>query len=264
MIGHETELFQQRRALDAQGDGHETQGTTEPRAFLGDARPARDIGPPRVHIASNVRLLREGLLSALAVDGRIEIVGACGMDDAARAIISGRADVLLLDVAAPESLSLPRRLREIAPGLRTVAFAVADAEANVLACAEAGISGYVAQDGSAEDLVAAVLSAVDGELVCPPRIAALLFARVAALSNGNIGVAAEPLTPREREIADLVALGLPNKSIARELSLAPATIKNHVHNVLQKLSLQRRGEIAAMWPRHTSRSASTASGAPVP
>ena len=133
--------------------------------------------------------------------------------------------------------------------LRTVAFAVADVEADVLACAEAGISGYVAEDGSAEDLVAAVLRAVNGELVCPPRIAALLFARVAALSDRTFRAPAEPLTPREREIADLVASGLPNKSIACELSLAPATIKNHVHNILQKLSLQRRGELAASWPR---------------
>jgi DNA-binding NarL/FixJ family response regulator len=208
-----------------------------------------------VHIVSNVRLLREGLSSTLAADARIEIVGACALDEAARAILTRRPDVLLLDVISSDSLELPRQMRTVAPSLRTVAFAVADAEADVLACAEAGISGYVAQDGSAEDLVVAILRAVGGELVCPPRIAALLFARVAALSDRSFGGAFEPLTPRERQIAGLIANGLPNKSIARELSLAPATIKNHVHNILQKLSLQRRGELIAFWRRSGSRAA---------
>lgn len=258
MTGHETGPIQQRAALDARRRGDGTRPDVGPRAVREAARFTRGERPPRVHIVSNVRLLREGLLSALAVDDRVEIVGACGLDGADRAILSERADVLLLDLATPEGLGLPRRMRAIAPGLRTVAFAVADAEADVLACAEAGISGYVAQDGSSEDLVAAVLRAVDGELICPPRIVALLFARVAALSEGAPGAVAEPLTPRESEIADLVARGLPNKSIARELSLAPATIKNHVHNVLQKLSLQRRGEIAYRWTRRESSSATGA------
>lgn len=258
MTGHETERAQQRRALSGRRGGDKPLAQAAPYPMVGAAGFPRGDGPPRVHIVSNVRLLREGLLSALAVDDRVEIVGACGLDGAASAVLGGRADVLLLDVTTLEGLSLPRQMRAITPGLRTVAFAVADAEADVLACAEAGISGYVAQDGSAEDLVAAVLRAVDGELVCPPRIVALLFARVAALTESAFGAAAEPLTPREREIADLVARGLPNKSIARELSLAPATIKNHVHNVLQKLSLQRRGEIAARWTRRASSSATRA------
>jgi DNA-binding NarL/FixJ family response regulator len=74
-------------------------------------------------------------------------------------------------------------------------------------------------------------------------VAALLFQRLAALSP-NAAAPHEPLTPREQEIASFVARGLPNKLIARRLRLAPATIKNHVHNILQKLGLQRRGELA--------------------
>jgi len=110
-------------------------------------------------------------------------------------------------------------------------------------------------DGSAEDLITAILRTVGGEVICSPRVAAALFARVAALAGRGGGASAEPLTPREQEIADLVACGLPNKTIARELSLAPATIKNHVHNILQKLGLQRRGEIIAAWPRRSPRPA---------
>jgi DNA-binding NarL/FixJ family response regulator len=202
--------------------------------------------------------LREGLSSALACDPRIEVVGSSNSEGVIRAILGQRPEVLLLDAITPESLDLPRRMRTLLPSLRSVAFAVADSDADVLACAESGIAGYVARDGSVEDLVAAILRAVGGELVCPPRIAAVLFARIAALSNRGVDMPVEPLTPREREIADLVACGLPNKTIARELSLAPATIKNHVHNILQKLNLQRRGEIIAVWPRRKSRASGQA------
>jgi two-component system nitrate/nitrite response regulator NarL len=108
-------------------------------------------------------------------------------------------------------------------------------------------TGYVGQDGSAEDLVAAVLRALRGEVLCSPQIAAFLFNRIATLSSGRSTAPADaPLTPREREIAALVACNLPNKEIARRLCLGPATIKNHVHNILQKLDIHRRGEIAGL------------------
>jgi DNA-binding NarL/FixJ family response regulator len=205
----------------------------------------RAAGRPRVCVVSDVRLFREGLFASLSGQTGIDVVGTGCAAEAHDLVLVLRPDALLLDLAARDSLALPRSLVALLPSLRVVAFAVTEAETDVLACAEAGISGYVAQDGSVEDLVGTVLHAVDGELVCPPRIAALLFQRVAALSVQAPSGPSEPLTPREREIAGLVARGLPNKAIARELRLAPATIKNHVHNILQKLSLQRRGEIAA-------------------
>jgi DNA-binding NarL/FixJ family response regulator len=88
---------------------------------------------------------------------------------------------------------------------------------------------------------------VKGELACSPRIAAALFERLAALSSKSAAARWDSvLTPREREIAGLLVRGLPNKVIARDLFLEPATVKNHVHNILQKLNLQPRGEIATL------------------
>jgi two-component system, NarL family, nitrate/nitrite response regulator NarL len=155
-------------------------------------------------------------------------------------------EVLLLDLGANESLTIARRARQLLPALRVVVFAVQEIGENVLACAEAGISGYVAQDGSVEDLVAAVLRALRGELVCSPRIAALLFSQMATLSHKRAEPSDAPLTRREREIAALVACNLPNKEIAQRLRLGPTTVKNHVHNILQKLNIHRRGEIARL------------------
>jgi two-component system nitrate/nitrite response regulator NarL len=147
-------------------------------------------------------------------------------------------------MAGHDCLVIPRQLHIILPALRIVAVAVAELETDVIACAEAGICGYVAQSGTVEDLVGALLRALTGELICSPRVAALLFGRLAALSAGRQpSPADDQLTQRERQIAELIARGLQNKEIARHLCLGHATVKNHVHNILQKLNIQRRSEI---------------------
>jgi len=199
---------------------------------------------PRVYIASHVRLYREALAGSLVHHGGLCVAGQGTGAEALAELASLQPEVLLLDLTASDSLAVPRRAQMICPALRVVAFAVAEVDTDVLACAEAGICGYVAQDGSVADVVDTVLRAVAGELVCPPRIAALLFRRVASLASGG-RVAEAPLTAREEEIAALLAYGLSNKHIARRLRLSDATVKNHVHNILQKLKLERRSEVAA-------------------
>ena len=208
-----------------------------------------EIVRPQIYLVSDVRLYREGLVACLALQGRLTILGVGGSEDAIDRITTLRPQVVLLDLAACDSLNIPHRAKEILPAVKVVAFAVAETEEHVLACAEAGISGYVPQDGSLEDLEAAVVRSLRGELVCPPHIAALLFSRLATMSKRRVdGHVDDPLTPREREVAGLIALNLPNKEIARRLRVGPATIKNHVHNILQKLKIHRRGDIPRMRP----------------
>jgi two-component system nitrate/nitrite response regulator NarL len=201
---------------------------------------------PSVYIASDVRLYREALASGLVGDGVLRVAGQGPCAQALHDVARLRPDVLLLDLASPNSLAAPRAALAIAPDLRVVAFAVSEVEADVLACAEAGICAYVAKEGTVAEVVATVLRALSGELVCPPRIAALLFNRVAKLAAGGPVSDDTVLTTREQEIAGLLVHGLSNKHIARRLGLAHATVKNHVHNVLQKLNVERRGEIAAL------------------
>jgi len=206
-------------------------------------RPER--GTARVYTVCEVRLYCEGLISIL--QSRLEMVGAGGSGDFLDRITALRPDVLLLDLAAHDSLTIPRRAQQVLPAVRVVAFAVAEIDEKILACAEAGISSYVMHDGSSEDLIAAVYAALKDELVCSPRIAGLLFRRMAKLRDGQpLETADAHLTPREREIAALVARNLPNKEIARRLLLGPATVKNHVHNILQKLNVHRRGDVARL------------------
>jgi two-component system, NarL family, nitrate/nitrite response regulator NarL len=217
-------------------------------AFSVADNPRPEPNFPRVYLISDVRLYREGLISRLGQPCQLELVGAGGSGDFLDRIVELRPEVLLLDLGAYESLSIPRRARQVLPAIRVVAFAVAEIGENVLACAEAGISGYVTTDGSIEDLVAAVFNALRGELLCSPRIAALLFNRMATFSDGRITAPADALslTRREREIAALVACHLPNKEIARRLRIGPTTVKNHVHNILQKLNVHHRGDIGRL------------------
>lgn len=200
--------------------------------------------PRCVYIISETLLFREGLKAMLFREGGLDVVGHGPPAYALEEVGNLAPELVLLDMAGPDSLVIPRRLHLILPALRIVAVALAEQEADVIACAEAGICAYVTQSGTVEDLVGVILRALSGELICPPRITALLFHRVASLSTARLPDASdETLTRREREIARLIARGLQNKEIARRLCLGNATIKNHVHNILQKLRIQRRSDI---------------------
>jgi two-component system, NarL family, nitrate/nitrite response regulator NarL len=147
-------------------------------------------------------------------------------------------------MATPESLGLVRRIRHATPEVKVVALAVPDDESSVVACAEAGVAGYVTRDQSIEDVVAVVESVAHGELIASPRVAATLLRRVTALAADR-GASALPgarLTPRELEIVALIEKRRSNKQIARELCIEVNTVKNHVHSILKKLHVDRRAD----------------------
>jgi DNA-binding NarL/FixJ family response regulator len=215
-----------------------------PRANNGRSEASGDR--PHVLIASDVRLYREGLATILAGLGQFSIVAAVAGSDLTLAYLAHfGADVVLLDMALPGCFGLPAALRAEAP-VKFIAFAVSEGDDGVLACAEAGFAGYVGKDGCAEDLVLTINGALRGEVLCPPKIAGALFRRLAALANSHPpDPSISGLTRRELEIVELVDQGHSNKEIARRLQIGPATVKNHVHNILEKLHVRRRAEAAA-------------------
>ena len=209
---------------------------------------------PRLFILSDVCLLREGLVLALSQQSSVIVVGSSDLSTSPTQIAELRPDVLLLDIAMPGGLNVSLPLRQALPNLKIVAIAVAEVEQELIACAEAGVSGFVSRQGSAQDVVAAVHCTVRGELVCSPRTAALLFSRLAALSSErNTAPDNGALTRREHEVVSLVNEGLSNKEIARQLRIQNATVKNHIHSILSKLQVRRRGEVAAQLRRAAGR-----------
>ncbi len=200
-----------------------------------------------VLIVADIRLYREGLAQALEGETGFHLAGTA--EDPAKAIAELRAqhiDLALVDMAMAASGSVIRAIRGLAPDVKVVALSVAETESDVCACAEAGVAGYVPRQASLTDLLATLESAARGEAVCSPRMAAGLIRRVAALASSQPPVITPlNLTPREREILRLLDDGLTNKEIARRLGIEVATVKNHVHNILEKLQVHRRGEAAA-------------------
>jgi len=201
----------------------------------------------RVVVVAEIRLYREGLADMLRGEPGMDVAAtASGVDEAVRALREHEPDVVLIDMAIPDNAWVVRALVAAVPGTRVVALAVPEVEREVLACAEAGVAGYVTRDGSLEDVVVAVESAARGELLGSPRMAATLFQRVATLALERSPESIESrLTARELEILDLIDQGLSNKEIARLLTIELSTVKNHVHNILEKLNVSRRSEAAA-------------------
>jgi two-component system, NarL family, nitrate/nitrite response regulator NarL len=210
-------------------------------------RAALDL-QPHVIIVSDTRLYREGLALSLARVDRVVVVGVADTVASALTCIEEKnPDVALLDFAMPEALALPHAIATARMRVKVVAFSVADTEDEVCECAEAGIAGYVARNGSKDDLIAAVENAVRGEVLCSPRVAASLFRRLAAhIQTTRQQPPEAALTSREQKIIELIDRGLSNKEIARQLKISLPTVKNHVHNILEKLQVRRRGAAAAL------------------
>jgi DNA-binding NarL/FixJ family response regulator len=126
-----------------------------------------------------------------------------------------------------------------------VALGVEECPDRIIGLAEAGARGYVPLDGDIDDVIRATVSATRGELHCPPHIAFAMWRRIGA--PGAARPEPEPkvhLTRREQEVLALISLGASNQQIARELFIELRTVKNHVHNILSKLGVKRRGEAA--------------------
>ncbi len=200
----------------------------------------------RVVIASDVRLYRDGLARILAERPEIEFADSAPLEFAADRVARLRPRVLLADSAAVRDGRLVREVTSACAETLVVAFAVAERETEVVACAEAGVVAYVPRDASVEEMVEILVGAAGGELRCSPTMAAGVFRRVAVLAaEGKVRADGPPLTEREAEVRNLVAQGLSNKQIAGRLSIQISTVKNHVHRVLEKMGVSRRGEAAA-------------------
>jgi two-component system nitrate/nitrite response regulator NarL len=203
-----------------------------------------------VFIFCDVRLYREGLVVCLSRQPSIVVRGAADISPRALLqVIELRPDVVILDVSGPTSFDIAKSLCARVPAIKIIAFAVKEIEQDVVACAVAGFAGYVPHDGSEADLMAAIDDAMCGELHCSPRVAGLLFRHLGVVSAPHPSlVDPTTLTQREQQVLVLLAQGMSNKEIAREAQISSATVKNHVHNILEKLQVRRRGEAAARLP----------------
>jgi DNA-binding NarL/FixJ family response regulator len=205
--------------------------------------------PVRIVIVHSVRLYREALADLLHREGRIEVLGTAASLGAANEVVRAYApDVCLLGLGAMDELDSVREFVQALPGVKLVALGVGETTAEVVAWAEAGIHGFVTQDGEVDNCIAAIEAAALGNLTCSETVAAVLLRRVAELA-ATLADGTRPdhvLTRRELEILELIGQDLSNKEIATRLFIEVTTVKNHVHKILEKLGVRRRSEAATL------------------
>ncbi len=202
----------------------------------------------RVVVVDDHSMFRSGVKAELA--GAVDIVGeAADVAEAVQVVQRLRPDVVLLDVHLPGGggVEVLRTVHESAPEIRFLALSVSDASEDVVGVIRAGARGYVTKTLTGPELVEAITRVAAGDAVFSPRLAGFVLDAFAgqpgeAPSSGDPDL--DQLSPREREVLRLIARGYTYREAARELVLSVKTIETHVSNVLRKLQLSNRRELA--------------------
>jgi DNA-binding NarL/FixJ family response regulator len=197
----------------------------------------------RVLVVGDVRVSREELARAMVrADRRIDASASPCVTEVAEKTALGEVDALIVDMTAARAMLVVEQVAARHPNVKIVALAAPE-DGDVIRCAEAGVSAFLPADSSIDDVLAALRTVEQGDSFCPPGVAATLLRRLREIGR-TTSVDGSPLTARELEIVRLLELGLTNKEIARQLSIALPTVKNHVHHILEKLGVERRAEAA--------------------
>lgn len=206
----------------------------------------------RVLVIDDNRLVREGLTSLLNEQPDLRVVAAAeDRTTGLRQLQEFTPHIVLVDAALDngDSFSFVGILRKTAPETKVIVMDLLPAPEDVIEFVKAGANGFIMKDATVEDLMSTIRSVALGADVVPPALTGTLLSHIAQQASAvrrMPGVAeAVRMTKREREIMNLIAEGMSNKEIAQRLSIATYTVKSHVHNILEKLALHSRLQIAA-------------------
>jgi DNA-binding NarL/FixJ family response regulator len=199
-------------------------------------------------IIDDCTLYRENLAAMFAQKGITAPSVAWDLPSLVTALDGIGPTVVLVNIATRDSALLLRAVKELRPNVRAIVLGASeDNESEIVACAEAGVSGYHMRTDSLEDLLVLIRKVAGGETLCSPRVSAILLRRLSALASQREPAAKElALTTREAQILTMLELGRSNQDIATQLSIAVHTVKNHVHSLLTKLGVSTRAEAAAL------------------
>jgi two-component system nitrate/nitrite response regulator NarL len=208
---------------------------------------------PTIVILSDIRFLQEALAEILGREARLSVIGiAANLVEAQASWLNILPDIVLLDTTLPDAIGAIAAIREWLPKSRVIALALAETEKNVIAWGEAGVTSYIPRTATLADVITAIGNTMRGEQACSARISATLLHRLSEHPAPSPASNQPSLTAREAEIVQLLATGLSNKQIALRLHISLATTKSHVHNLLTKLELPRRGHAATWLRQHTT------------
>jgi DNA-binding NarL/FixJ family response regulator len=213
----------------------------------------RDCSMTKIRLAvmEDNRLVREGLTSLIGDQRDLEIVGAFGGGEAALRRVGELApDVLLLDLGlrSHSSLCTAEFIKTRFSAVKVIMMDLVPMQSDLVHFVRAGVSGFIHTDATSDDFLKTIRSVAGGTKVLPPSLIGSLFSQIVDLAlkrSDQELFRAVRMTKREREIIEMISDGLSNKEIAQRINVATFTVKGHVHNILEKLALQSRLQIAA-------------------
>ena len=208
------------------------------------ARKNSAVADLRTIVVSDVTLFRDGISAGLKRLKKLDVIAALCPSEAVAFLSDNAVGIVILDTSRRRALAHASSIKRRFPDIHIIAFGIGATE-DVLAGAESGVSAFVDESGTIEDINEAALRALKGQSYCSPELTAQLLLHISTLAQGRQARSSTILTERENEIASLVRQGLSNKGIAQRLRISPATVKNHVHNILEKLELTSRGAIGS-------------------
>lgn len=213
----------------------------------------------RLLLIEDNRLLREGITALIKKHDDICAVAVLGTNEyILQRVRSFKPDVLLLDLGLrnQNSLHLVKTVRTNSTAMKVIVMDLIPTQEDVLEFVRAGVSGFILKDATISDFLGTIRSVARGAKVLPPLMTSSLFSQIVEHAiNGARGPSSKLIesvcmTKRERQVIDLISDGHTNKEIAQKLHLSPYTVKSHVHNILEKLALHTRVQIARY--AHTS------------
>jgi DNA-binding NarL/FixJ family response regulator len=228
--------------------GEDPGGAAVPADAAPGASPRPD--PIRTMIVDDHALFRRGLEMVLEEEPDIELVGQAG--DGAEAVkIAAETlpDIVLMDIRMPRSSGIEacRAMKEAAPSTKIIILTISDEEEDLFEAIRAGASGYLLKDIPLDEVADTVRAVHGGQSLINPSMAAKLLTEFAAMAKRDDDERTEELpaprlTDREMQVLKLVARGMNNRDIAKELFISENTVKNHVRNILEKLQIHSRME----------------------
>ena len=205
----------------------------------------------KIVIIEDNRLLREGIAVMINEQADLKVVGSFGeIENSFSKILNLKPCIILLDLGlrGQNSLAVVKSIKTKAPGIKIIMMDLLPVHSDILDFVKAGVSGFILKEAAVQEFLKTIRTVAEGEKVLPPHMAGSLFSQIVErVVNGTPKkslMQAVRMTKRERQVIELIADGLTNKEIGQRLHLSPYTVKSHVHNILEKMALHTRVQLA--------------------
>ena len=204
------------------------------------------MAPISVLIVDDHPVTREGLHAALELSEDVEVAGeAASGEEAVRLVGELSPDIVFMDVRMPgmDGIEATKRIRQVSPSTKIILFTVDESRSSISEAIQAGVSGYLLKDASADELVNAARLALEGKAVIHPQLTRAFIEEVQLAEKQP---EAAQLSKREKEILQKVAYGATTKEVAHDLGISPHTVKTHLERIFEKLGANDRAQAVAI------------------